>query len=109
MSNAVRIPTYQQVFRCPVVQKLLLSYWIICPFSVFLRLNAMNELLITTQAPRAHVKKVECNLLQTKESVSHYRRLLRSCMRNKILRYANDKYFVSVKLNKLKKLECYRR
>ena len=72
-------------FLCPVVQKLMLAIGLSRrPFS-FLRLNAMNEL---TQASWAHV---------TRESVSDYRRLLRSGMRNKILMSANDKYFVSVK------------
>ena len=70
------------------------SYGINRPF-FFSPMNAMNGLFeLRTQAFRANVTRLECNIPQTRESVSLYRPLLRSCMRNKILVSANDKYFV---------------
>ena len=46
-----------------------------------------------TQLSQAHIMRV-WNVIYflTRESVSHYKRPLRSCMRNKILRSANVKY-----------------
>ena len=46
-----------------------------------------------TQLSQAHIMRV-WNVIYflTRESASHYKRPLRSCMRNKILRSANVKY-----------------
>ena len=79
-----------------LVCELINYYWLFCCcwclftwvyfLCVFLK-------LIKTQLSQAHIMRV-WNVIYflTRESVSHYKRPLRSCMRNKILRSANAKY-----------------
>ena len=79
-----------------LVCELINYYWLFCCcwclftwvyfLCVFLK-------LIKTQLSQAHIMRV-WNVIYflTRESVSHYKRPLRSCKRNKILRSANAKY-----------------
>ena len=54
---------------------------------------AATFLLFQPQAPQAHSTRLLCK--RTGESVSRYKRPLRLCMRNKMLRSANAKYHYS--------------